>query len=180
MRSDSNIETSVTLSLTILVTALAILTPSQGFMTLRAQELGIADYTITDFGLINNDTPFITVQGRAGGSTDASLGDEGYQAYVFRTDKGNFMITVAQGAGSTPYYSIERLLTNDLKINACLMTGETQGEPRIQGHAAVLLGQNLGLTSVNDVYAIQVTSDDPDNTCKTGDHLSKIISHMSE
>jgi hypothetical protein len=27
------------------------------------------------------------VQGKAGGSYDASLGDEGYEAHVFKTDK---------------------------------------------------------------------------------------------
>jgi hypothetical protein len=180
MKSDPGIETYFVLSLTGIVAALGILALSQVSATLYAQELEKGDYSITDFGLINSDTAFITVQGRAGGSYDASLGDEGYQAYVFRTDKGNFMITVAQGAGSTPYYSIERLLTNDLMINSCLITGEVPGEPRIQGHAAVLLGRNLGLASVNDVYAIQVSSDDPDNTCKTGDHVSKIISYMTK
>jgi hypothetical protein len=38
----------------------------------------------------------------------------------------------------------------------------------------------LDRVSINEVYAIQVTTDDPDDTCKTGDHLSKIFSHMTK
>jgi len=35
-------------------------------------------------------------KGAAGGSYDPSLGDEGYQAYVFDTDKGIFAISVVR------------------------------------------------------------------------------------
>ena len=55
------------------------------------------DYIITNFG-IKNGNPFITVQGTAGGSYDPSLGDEGYQAYVFDNDKGTSEISVAKGS----------------------------------------------------------------------------------
>jgi hypothetical protein len=177
MRSILSVERKVILSLTAAVTAMLILTSMQ--TSLFAQDLNLEDYMITGFGMINSNTPFITVQGKAGGSFDASIGDEGYQAYVFKTDKGNFMITVARGAGTTPYYSAERLLTDDLQLNACLITEQAQAEPRLQGHTAILLGRNLDLTSLIDVYAIQVASDIPDNTCKSGDHLSKIVSYMT-
>jgi hypothetical protein len=180
MRSDSSIETYFVLSLTGIVTALGILALPQVSTTLYAQELEKGDYSITDFGLINSNTAFITVQGRAGGSFDASLGDEGYQAYVFITDKGNFMITVSQGASTSPNYSAERLLTDEVRLNVCLITEEDEGKPRLQGHAVVFLGQDLGLNSINEAYAIQVTTDDPNETCKTGDHVSKIISHMTK
>lgn len=83
-------------------------------------------------------------RGGLGGSYDASLGDEGYHAYV-------------------------RLITE-----------ESQGEPRLQGHAVVFLGQNLGLTSMNEAYAIQVVTEDPNDTCKKGDHVSNIISHLTK
>lgn len=160
--------------------ALAILALPLSSTTLRAQELDEKDYTITDFGFLNSNVPFITVQGIAGGSYDASLGDEGYQAYVIKTNKGNFMITVAQGLGSSPSYSAERLLTNDLELNGCLVTEESQVEPRVWGRVIAFLGQDLDLTSISEVYAIEVITDDPDDTCKTGDHLSKIISHMTQ
>jgi hypothetical protein len=90
------------------------------------------------------------------------------------------MITVAQGPGSSPSYSAERLLTNELELNGCLVTEESQVEPRVWGRVIAFLGQDPGLTSINKVYAIEVTTDDPDDTCKTGDHLSKIISHMTQ
>src|SRR5918995_2453022 len=122
MGSDSNTETYVTLSLTFIAASFVILALAQPSATLHAQELGNEDYSITNFGLINSNTPFITVQGRVGGSYDASLGDEGYQTYVFKTDKGSFMISVAQGAGSVLYYSAERLVTDGLRLDACLIT----------------------------------------------------------
>jgi hypothetical protein len=154
--------------------------PSSSTTTLLAQEIDKEDYTITDFGFLNRKVPFITVQGKAGGSYDASLGDEGYLAYVIKTNKGNFMITVAQGSGSSPSYSAEHLLTNELKLDGCLVTEESQIEPRIWGNVIAFLGQDFGLTSISDVYTIEVTTDDPDQTCKTGDHLSQIISHRTQ
>ena len=111
--------------------AIAVLMiPSIIAIPLYAQELRTEDYIITDFGLRNGNTPFRSVQGKAGGSYDASLGDEGYEAYVFKTDKGNFMITVAEGSGTNPYYSTNHLLTNDVKLNECLDTESGRGKPR--------------------------------------------------
>ena len=54
-------------------------------------KLNEKDYIITGFGM-KEGNPFITVQGTAGGSYDPSMGDEGYEAYVFNTDKGIFQI----------------------------------------------------------------------------------------
>ena len=53
------------------------------------------DHIVTNFGM-KYGNPFITVQRVAGGSYDPSLGDEGYQAYVFDTDKGTFEISVTE------------------------------------------------------------------------------------
>jgi hypothetical protein len=154
--------------------------PSIIAIPLYAQELRTEDYIITDFGLRNGNTPFISVQGKAGGSYDASLGDEGYEAYVFKTDKGNFMITVSEGFGTTPYYSSDHLLSNDVKLNECLDTESGKGKPSFHEHTVEYLGRNLNLTNVNQVYAIQVTSDDPDDECETGEHVAKIFSQMSK
>jgi hypothetical protein len=162
------------MALTILALALSSTT------TLLAQELREEDYAIIDFGLINRDIPFITVEGIAGGSYDASLGDEGYQAYVFMTDKGNFMITVSQGEGNAPHYSTERLLTEKLNLKECLTTEVGDGEPRLQGHSLVLLWRDLDIKNINEVYSIQVITDDPNNTCKSGDRISKIFSQMAK
>lgn len=60
----------------------------------NASTLNEKDYIITNFG-IKNGNPYITVEGFAGGSYDPSMGDEGYQAYVFDTYKGIFQVTVA-------------------------------------------------------------------------------------
>ena len=87
------------------------------------------DYIITNFG-IKNGNPFITVEGTAGGSYDASLGDEGYQAYVFDTDKGTFEITVAEGSSNKPHYSTDQILAKVIKLNECLIKNrETHGKP---------------------------------------------------
>jgi hypothetical protein len=164
----------------LIFTVAVLLIPLIAYAPSYAQELHTTDYIITDFGLRDSNTPFITVQGKAGGSYDASMGDEGYQAYVFKTDRGNFMITVSEGFGTKPYYSANHLLSNDTKLNVCLDTESGRGEPAFHEHTVEYRGHNLNLTDVNQVFAIQVTSDDPDEECETGDHVSKIFSHMSK
>jgi hypothetical protein len=42
------------------------------------------------------------------------------------------------------------------------------------------LGHNSNLTAITHVYAIQVTLDDPDDECETGEHVSKIYSQMTK
>ena len=167
-------------TLLVLYAIAVLMIPSIIAIPLYAQELRTEDYIITDFGLRNGNTPFISVQGKAGGSYDASLGDEGYEAYVFKTDKGNFMITVAEGSGTNPYYSTNHLLTNDVKLNECLDTESGRGKPSFHEHTVEYRGRNLNLTDVNQVYTIQVTSDDPDEECETGEHVSKIFSQMTK
>jgi hypothetical protein len=166
----------------ILVFTLAVLLiPIVTYIPSYAQKLHTNDYIITDFGLRDSNTPFITVQGKAGGSYDASLGDEGYEAYVFKTDKGNFMISASEGeSGTTPYYSASHLLTNDIALNECLDTESGRGMPAFNQHTVEYRGHNLNLTDVNQVYTIQVTSDDPDDECETGEHISKIFSQMTK
>ncbi|MGH9994976.1 MAG: hypothetical protein ACRD4J_07060 [Nitrososphaeraceae archaeon] len=167
-------------TLLVLYVIAVLLIPSIIAIPLYAQELRTEDYIITDFGLRNGNTPFISVQGKAGGSYDASLGDEGYEAYVFKTDKGNFMITIAEGSGTNPYYSTNHLLTNDVKLNECLDTESGRGKPSFHEHTAEYQGRNLNFTAITHVYAIQVTSDDPDEECETGEHVSKIFSQMTK
>ena len=167
-------------TLLVLYAIAVLMIPSIIAIPLYAQELRTEDYIITDFGLRNGNTPFISVQGKAGGSYDTSLGDEGYEAYVFKTDKGNFMITVAEGSGTNPYYSTNHLLTNDVKLNECLDTESGRGKPSFHEHTAEYQGRNLNLTAITHVYAIQVTSDDPDEECETGEHVSKIFSQMTK
>jgi len=59
-------------------------------------------YIIKDFG-INNWKPFITIEGIGGGFCDPSTDDEGYEAYVYDSDKGIYQVTVAQGVYSQKY-----------------------------------------------------------------------------
>jgi hypothetical protein len=145
-----------------------------------AQELHTEDYMITDFGLKDSNTPFVTVQGKAGGSYDYSVGDEGYWAYIFKTDKGNFIISIS-GTDPDPccYYAADHLLTDDIKLNECLDTVTGRGKPSFHDHTAEYLGRNLNLTSVDHVYSILVTIDDPSDDCETGEHVDKIYSQMS-
>jgi len=165
----------------LIFTVAVLLIPSIAYAPSYAQKLHTNDYIITDFGLKDSNTPFIIVQGKAGGSYDASLGDEGYQAYVFKTDKGNFMISVSEGEpGTSPYYSASHLLTNEIALNECLDTESGRGKPVFNQRTVEYQGHNLNLTDVSQVYAIQVTSDDPDDECETGEHVSKIFSDMSK
>ena len=114
------------------------------------------DYIVTNFG-IKNGNPFITVQGTAGGSYDPSLGDEGYQAYVFDTDKGTFEITVAEGSSNKPHYSTDQILAKVIKLSECLIkTKGTLGTPLFQNNTVMSVDPNLNFIKVNKVYAIQV------------------------
>src|SRR4029078_3992 len=137
------------------------------------------DYIITNFG-IKNGNPFITVQGTAGGSYDPSLGDEGYQAYVFDTDKGTFEITVAESGSNKPHYSTDQILDKVIKLNECLIKNrETHGKPLFENNKVSYVDPNLNITKVNQVYTVQVISDDPDEKCETGQHIRKIYSNQT-
>jgi len=147
---------------------------------LYATSLEENDYIIKDFG-VKNGNLFITVEGTAGGSYDPSMGDEGYEAYVFDTDKGVFQVTVAEGIyNGTPYYLTDQVFANELKLNVCLFTKETAGTPHLENHSVQYVDQNANFTGVNKVYAIQVRIDDPDENCVTGEHINKIFSNQTK
>jgi hypothetical protein len=105
------------------------------------------------------------------------MGDEGYQAYVFDTDKGIFQVTVAEGSSNKPYYSTDQLLVKEIKLDECLLSKETAGKPLFDNSTVEFVDHKLDITKVNMAYAIQVTLDDPDDTCDTGEHVRKIY-HM--
>jgi hypothetical protein len=52
------------------------------------------------------------VEGTAGSSYDLSMGDEGYEDYVFHTNRGLFQVSVAKGIyrNGTPYYLIDQVI----------------------------------------------------------------------
>jgi hypothetical protein len=52
------------------------------------------------------------------------MGDEGYSAYVFDTDRGIFQVTVGEGLynNGTPYYLTDEVVVNEIKLNECLFT----------------------------------------------------------
>jgi hypothetical protein len=154
-------------------TAILFLFSFASIVNASTSTLNERDYLITNFG-IRNGNPIITVEGTAGGSYDASMGDEGYQAYVFDTDKGIFQVTVSEGSSNKPYYSTDQLLVKDIKLNECLLTKETQGKPLFDNNTVEFVDHKLDITKVNKAYAIQVTSDDPDDKCQTGEHVRKI------
>jgi hypothetical protein len=81
------------------VVLLTLLFVQMAYHRAYATSLQENDYIIKDFG-INNRKPFITVEGISRGSYDPSMGDEGYEAYVYDTDKGIYQVTVAQGVYS--------------------------------------------------------------------------------
>ncbi len=141
-------------------------------------KLNEKDYTITGFGM-KDGNPFITVLGTAGGSYDPSMGDEGYEAYVFGTDKGIFQITVSVGSSNKPYYSVGHILTKEIKLNECLLTEGTHGKPQFDNNTIEYIDHNQNFTKVNKAYTIQVTSDDPDDRCKTGEHVNKIFPNQT-
>ncbi len=158
------------------VSAMLFLDPSASLVySIKFDE---KDYIITNFGM-KAGNPFITVQGTAGGSYDPSMGDEGYEAYVFNTDKGIFQITVAEGSSNKPYYSVDHILAKEIKLNECLLTEGTHGKPRFSNSTVEYIDHNQNFTKVNKAHTIQVTSDDPDETCTTGQHIRKIFPNQT-
>ncbi len=163
----------------ILVTLLPILTTHQALYatTTNLQE---NDYVIKDFG-IKNGNLFITVEGTAGGSYDSSMGDAGYSAYLFDTDKGIFQVTVGEGIynNGTPYYLTDEVEVNEIKLNECLSTKETPGAPNLYDNTVEYVDKSTNFSRVDKVYAIQVRLDDPDENCETGEHVDKIFSSQT-
>jgi hypothetical protein len=137
-------------------------------------KLNVSDYIVTGFG-INNSIPYLTVQGIAGGTYDPSLGDEGYYAYVFNTDKGIFQITVSEGSSNKPYYGAERIVNKEIKLHGCLITESATGKPSFENNIVKYLDHSMKFTKVNTALTILVTSDDPDERCRTGQHIQQII-----
>ena len=112
---------------------------------------------------MKNGNPFITVQCAAGESYDPSLGDEGYLAYVFDTDKGTLEISVAQGTSNEPHFATDQILAKVIKLNEGLIkTKGTVGTPLFHNNTVMSVDPNLNFIKVNKVYAIQVIQEDPD------------------
>jgi hypothetical protein len=164
----------ITLGAALVLSVLVAFTAS-GVYAIKLNE---KDYIITDFGIASGN-PFITVQGTAGGSYDPSMGDEGYEAYVFDTDKGFFQVTVAEGESEKPYYSADHLLVKGIKLNECLLSESTHGKPHFDNNTVQYIDNNQNFTRVNKAFAIQVSVDDPDGKCKTGEHIQKIFPNQT-
>lgn len=134
------------------------------------------DFIITDMGL-KNGNPFMTVQGEAGRSVSVDMGDESFYAYTFVTDKGVFASSVALGEDENkPYYSAEGFLVEKFELGACLEDNDVTGEPKFSGKTVEFIPKGLTIQNVSKVYALQVTSDDPDDDCQSGNHIYKIFS----
>jgi hypothetical protein len=169
----------------ILVTLLPILIVHQTLYattstTTTTTSLQENDYVIKDFG-VKNGSLFITVEGTAGGSYDPSMGDAGYSAYVFDTDKGIFQVTVGEGIhnNGTPYYLTDEVVVNEIKLNECLSTKEAAGTPHLNDNTVEYVDKSTNFNSVDKVFAIQVRIDDPEENCETGEHVDKIYSSQA-
>jgi hypothetical protein len=139
-------------------------------------ELDENDYIIKNFG-INHTNPFITVEGIAGRSYDVSMGDEGYNAYVFDTDKGIYQIAVSYSSNNNiPSYSSSRILSNVTNVGDCLITEKTNAIPRFDSKVVEYVDSDIQFTKVKRALAILVSLDDPDEECVSGEHVRKIIS----
>jgi hypothetical protein len=163
----------------ILIALLAILMVKQGLYA-TTTSLQENDYVINDFG-IRNGSLFITVEGIAGGSYDPSMGDEGYSAYLFDTDKGKFQVTIGEGIynNGTPYHLTDEVVVNEIKLNECLFTKEASGHPNLYNNTVEYVDKSTNINKVDNVYAIQVRIDDPDGNCETGEHVDKIFSNQT-
>jgi|RhiMetdeSRZDD1v2_1073273.scaffolds.fasta_scaffold945068_2 hypothetical protein len=55
------------------------------------------------------------------------MGDEGYEAYVFDTDRRIFQVSVVEGIykNGTPYYWTDQPWRDHIRINECISTNAT-------------------------------------------------------
>lgn len=144
-----------------------------------AVEYNESDYIVKVFG-INNTNPYIMVEGIAGGSYDTSMGDEGYNAYVFDTDKGIFQVGVSYPSGEDkPVYSTSRILSNITNVGDCLLTEETYGTLRLDNQTVEYIDPKIQFTKVSGAITIVVSNDDPTEDCSSGEHIRKIISDVT-
>jgi hypothetical protein len=142
-------------------------------------ELDENDYIIKNFGL-NDTNPFITVEGIAGRSYDISMGDEGYNAYIFDTDKGIYQVTVSYSSSNSPDYFSSRILSNISSVGDCLITEKTNGMTNFNSQTVEYVDSDIQFTEVKRALAIVVSLDDPDEECISGEHVRKIISFATK
>ena len=162
---------TITIAITISVSLLLVFYLPQAYGVFHRE-----DFIITDMGL-KNGNPFMTVMGEAGRSVSVDMGDESYYAYTFVTDKGVVASTVALGEDeSKPYYSADGFEVETFEIGACLEDSDLTGKPKFGGKTVEFIPQGFTIQNVSKVYALQVTSDDPDDDCQSGNHIYKIFS----
>ena len=126
---------------------------------------------------LKNGIPYITVQGEAGRSFSVDMGDESFYAYTFVTDKGIFASTVALDEdGISSYYGVDGFKVDKFEVMACLEDGTGTGEPKFSGKTVEYVPKKVTIDNVSKAYAIQVSSDDPDDDCQSGKHILKIFS----
>lgn len=122
------------------------------------------NFTITNFG-VNNNNPFLTVRGQAGGTLGDSDGDLEF-AYMFHTDKGLFS---ASSAGD-PYVSAK----NTQKIvqgKICLKSAHPEGHVSLDGH-------KLTITGININRLLKVEADEDNLADVLGNNcIDQVISH---
>jgi hypothetical protein len=71
-------------------------------------------------------------------------------------------------------------LAKEVKLDECLLKNrEVQGKPAFENNTVMYVDPGLNITKLNKVYTVQVISDDPDETCETGQHIRKIYSNQT-
>lgn len=134
------------------------------------------DFIITGFGIKDGNLA-MSVVGEAGRSFSIGGGDETYYSYTFVTDKGIFASTVSLDEdGNKPYYSVDHFDIKNFKIGECVNHKTATGEPKFSGKTVEYVPKNLKFGNITKAYTIQVTSDDPDEQCESGNHIYKIFS----
>jgi hypothetical protein len=109
------------------------------------------------------------------------LGDEGYEAYVFDTDRGMFQITVSASSNDgIANYSTARIISNQTELGDCLLTEKVNGEPAFDKQTVQYVDKSIHFTKVKKAMTILVSSDDPDEECNSGEHIRKIISVLTK
>lgn len=148
-------------------TALILMIASAGVAAnAYASNFNANDFKIKKFG-IHDHTPFLTVDGKAGGSKPTD--HKTIYAYVFKTNDGIFGVVShfgkdspqQSGPGDTRYHAHK--VTLDKKN--CITSLKDEGKPSISGHTVKVLDTDA--SKVKGVLTAKLTASSSHHICVT-------------
>jgi hypothetical protein len=139
---------------------------NDGANTDTSSHFDMRDFKIKDFGVENNN-PFVVVQGKAGGTRGDESGDNEY-GYIFDTDKGLFG---AFSAFPNQPYTSSHFTQKLVNGHVCLDKAQQVGHVVISGHKLTITG--IDINRVNRALTELSFVDSDNGNCMNTIYSSK-------